>query len=97
MTIGTLSGYLIGNFAKQITDAAIWYVGMSALLVGGLHYMNWMTVNFDQIDKDVLHIVEKAKEAEEKGAFDKIIRFVLRVAPLMGGFGAGFYFGFCTG
>ena len=66
LTIGTLSGYLIGNFVKQLTDQAIWYVGLSALLVGGLHYMKWVEINWRQIDADVTHIVEKAKKAEEE-------------------------------
>ena len=46
LTVGSLAGYLIGNFTKQITDEAIWYVGLSACLIGGLHYMKWVTINY---------------------------------------------------
>ena len=97
LTIGTLSGYLIGNFVKQLTDQAIWYVGLSALLVGGLHYMKWVEINWRQIDADVTHIVEKAKKADEEGMFEKVKRFFIRTAPILGGFGTGFYYGFLTG
>ena len=65
LTVGSLFGYLIGNFAKQITDEAIWYVGLSACLIGGLHYMKWVTINYKQIDSDVLHLYNKVQEAEE--------------------------------
>ena len=43
---------------------------MSALLVGGLHYMEWVKINWRQIDADVLQVVERAKKAEEEGFFD---------------------------
>ena len=88
---------MIGNFIKQLSDKAIMYLGMSAILVGGLHYMKWVTINFNQIDRDLLHIVERAKKAEERGLFEKMKRFLIRTIPLMAGFGTGFYYGFTMG
>ena len=38
LTIGTLSGYLWGKLYKN----SIWYGGMSILLLGTLHYMDWI-------------------------------------------------------
>ena len=97
LTIGTLSGYLVGNFVKQLTDQAIWYFGLSALLVGGLHYMKWVEINWRQIDADALQIVEQAKRAEEEGMFERAKQFLIRTLPILGGFGTGFYYGFLTG
>ena len=48
-----------------MTDEAIMYTGMSVILIGGLHYMKWVTINWRQIDVDLLHIYERAKKAEE--------------------------------
>ena len=57
VTIGTITGYMAGNFFKQITDEMIMYSGMAVLLIGGLHWMRWITINFNQIDKDMLQLV----------------------------------------
>ena len=46
VTIGGVCGYMVGNFCKQISDEAILYGGMAALLVGGLHWMRWITINW---------------------------------------------------
>ena len=46
LTIGGVCGYMVGNFCKQISDEAILYGGMAALLVGGLHWMRWITINW---------------------------------------------------
>ena len=66
-TVGTLMGYMAGNFLKQISDEAILYGGMATILIGGLHWMRWITINWKQIDADVLHLVERAKVSKENG------------------------------
>ena len=68
-TIGTVFGYMAGNFLKQISDEAILYGGMAAILIGGLSWMRWITINWKQIDADVLHLYERAKEKGEQGLF----------------------------
>ena len=88
---------MAGNFLKQISDEAIMYSGMAVFLIGGLHWMRWITINWRQIDADVLHVYERAKVKGEQGLFQKIQRFMVRTAPLLGGFGTGFYWGFCLG
>ena len=97
LTIGTVTGYMAGNFAKQITDEIILYGGMAAILVGGLHWMRWITINWKQIDNDALGLYNRAKAKGDDGLFAKMKRFIVRTAPLLGGFGAGFYAGFTTG
>ena len=97
LTIGSVTGYMVGNFCKQISDEIILYGGMAAILLGGLHWMRWITINWKQIDNDVLHIYERAKARGDEGLFAKMKRFVARTAPLLGGFAAGFYAGFSMG
>ena len=75
----------------------IMYSGMAVILIGGLHWMRWITINWKQIDKDVLGLVQRAKAKGEAGFFEKVKRFFIRTAPLLGGFGTGFYYGFMTG
>lgn len=93
--IGGVSGYMLGRFTKQITDIAIFYAGLTVLLVGGLNWMHWITINWSEIDEDLLHIYDRAKTvAKDKGLFAKFKRFILRTAPLMIGFGTGFHLAF---
>ena len=87
----------MGNFLKQISDEMIMYSGMAVILIGGLHWMRWITINWRQIDYDLLQIVERAKVKGESGLFAKMKRFMARTAPLLGGFSAGFYYGFTLG
>ena len=97
LTVGSIAGYMAGNFFKQITDEMIMYSGMAVILIGGLHWMRWITINWRQIDKDVLGLVQRAKVQNERGAFEKVKRFLIRTIPLLGGFGTGFYYGFTNG
>ena len=46
MTVGTITGYMAGNFCKQISDEMIMYSGMAVILIGGLYWMRWVTINF---------------------------------------------------
>ena len=96
VTVGSIAGYAAGNFMKQITDEIILYGGIATLLLGGLHWMRWITINWRQIDADLLHIVERAK-ARDQGLMARVKRFIQRTAPLLGGFSAGFYYGFMLG
>ena len=54
--IGTLAGYITGRFFKQLSDWAIFYAGIGVIMIGGLHYMQWVTINWRQIDEDLLHV-----------------------------------------
>lgn len=54
--IGTLAGYISGRFFKQMTDWAIFYAGLGCIMLGGLHHMQWITINWTQIDEDLLHV-----------------------------------------
>ena len=98
LVVGTLSGYLIGNFTKQLTDKGIWYAGLTCILVGGLHHIKWVTINFKEIQKDIMEQVEKVDEPEEQmDLLKKASGFFKKVAPLLAGFGSGFYYGFMAG
>jgi len=89
--MGVFAGYLVGSFTKQITDIAAFYAGMGVLFVGGLHYMHWITINWKEIDEDLLHLYVRAKTAShDKGLVARMKRFALRTLPLMGGFVVGF-------
>ena len=46
LSIGTIGGYMMGNFLKQVTNEAIMYTGMAVILIGGLHYMNWIKIQW---------------------------------------------------
>ena len=95
--IGSITGYMAGNFIKQVSDEAIMYTGLAVILIGGLHWMRWITINWKQIDADMLGLWERVKAKGEDGLFAKMKRMVLRTAPLLGGFSAGFWFGFTNG
>ena len=69
---------------------------MAAILIGGLHWLRWITINWRQIDKDMLGLVQRAQEDSEDGIIGKIKHFIEKTAPLLGGFGSGFYYGFMT-
>ena len=45
-TIGSFAGYMCGNFLKQVSDEAIMYAGCATILIGGLHWMRWITINW---------------------------------------------------
>ena len=94
---GGVMGYVLGNWCKQVSDEIILYTGCAAMLVGGLHYMRWITINWKQIDNDALGLYNRAKEEGGEGLFEKVKQFALKTAPLIGGFSAGFYAGFSMG
>ena len=51
--VGSVTGYMSGRFARMVTDWAIFYAGMGILLVGGLHYLQWITINWKKVDEDI--------------------------------------------
>ena len=66
--IGTMTGWIMGRFLKQITDQAIYYLGLGCTLIGTLHYMQWITINCAEIDEDLLHVYDRAKQVnKDKG------------------------------
>ena len=93
--VGMGCGYIVGRFFKQVTDAMILYSGLAVGLVGALNWMNWITINWSEIDEDLLHIYQKGKKySEEKGLFAKLKRFFMRTVPLFTGFAGGFKLAF---
>jgi uncharacterized membrane protein (Fun14 family) len=93
--IGGVSGYMLGRFTKQITDIAIFYAGLTVLLVGGLNWMHWITINWSVIDEDLLHIWVRAKNrAKDSGIVSRFKRFAMRTIPLCLGFVGGFKLAF---
>lgn len=65
------------------------------MFIGLLHYMQWITVNFKKIDEDALGLWFRAKRsAQDTGLVARMKRILIRTVPLLGGFSAGFYFGF---
>ncbi len=59
--MGGMMGWIAGRFAKQISDIAIFYAGLGLFLIGGLTWMQWITINWTEIDKDLLGLYVKAK------------------------------------
>ena len=70
---------------------------MATILIGTLHWMDWITINWEEIDEDLLHIYKRAKnKATETGFFARLKRMMIRTTPMIVGFMAGFkiaYFG----
>ena len=89
--VGKGFGYIIGRAAQKITKTFYFYTGLTFGLIGALNWMNWITINWTEIDED-LHIVHNEKPND--GVFKRIFRFVTRTVPLMGGFAAGFRLAF---
>ena len=89
--IGTLAGYISGRFVKQLTDWAIFYAGIGVFFIGGLHYMQWITINWHQIDEDLLHVFQRARtSARDKGFVARLKRMMVRTLPLLAGYATGF-------
>ena len=91
MMFGTLAGYISGRFVKQLTDWAIFHAGIGIFFIGGLHYMQWITINWGQIDGDLLNIYNRARtSAKDKGFVARLKRMFVRTLPLLAGFATGF-------
>ena len=68
--MGGVAGYMVGRFAKQITDTLIYYAGLATVTIGCLHWMQWITINWSEIDEDLLHLYQRARtSAKDKGLF----------------------------
>jgi uncharacterized membrane protein (Fun14 family) len=93
--MGGMMGWISGRFVKQISDMAIFYAGLGLFLIGGLTWMHWITINWAEIDEDLLGLYVKAKTvAQDKGLFARMKRFMTRTAPMLIGFGTGFRMAF---
>ena len=72
--VGSVTGYMSGRFARMVTDWAIFYAGMGILLVGGLHYLQWITINWKKVDEDVFKIATEARHTADKAGLTARIR-----------------------
>ena len=92
---GTIAGYMSGRFCHQISDVAIFYTGLSMIFVAGLAWMEWVTINWINIDHDLLNLYHYVrKNAEEISRTERFKKFMLRASPLLLGFSGGFRLGF---
>ena len=87
--MGSVMGYISGNFVKQISDILIFYAGCGVTFLGGLSYMNYITFNWKKIDADIFHIVARAQK-DEYGFFKRMKKFATHTLPLIAGFAGGF-------
>ena len=70
---------------RHASEKAIFYCAMTgAMIVYGMTHMRWITFNWKQIDADL-------QLPKKEGRFETIMR---KAWPYLGGFIAGFYFGF---
>ena len=90
-TVGTVVGYIAGNFTKQVSDLAIFYAGAGGMFVGILWYVDWIKIQWNHIIDDCKHAVVGAKEW---AGHHKIMNFMTQTLPLMGGLTYGFWYGF---
>ncbi len=72
--VGSVTGYMSGRFARMVTDWAVFYAGMGVLLVGGLHYLQWITINWKKVDEDVFKIATEARNTAEKAGLTARIK-----------------------
>ena len=91
--MGSVMGYITGNFAKQISDIMIFYAGCATTFLIGLNYMDYIKINWKKIDADIFHLVARAKN-DEFGLFSKMKKFMIHTVPLITGFAGGFQYGF---
>ena len=93
--VGMGCGYIVGRFFKQITDKMILYSGLAVGLIGALNWMHWITINWSEIDEDLLQLYERGKKInKEKGLVKKMKRWFMQTLPLFTGFAGGFKLAF---
>ena len=66
LTTGSLFGYVCGVFAKQVSNKLIWYAGLGGIMLGTLIWVEWVKVQWNVIQEDVLHLFLRVKEEEGK-------------------------------
>ena len=94
---GSVAGYMTGRFARIVTDWAIFYAGLGILFVAGLHYIEWITINWKKIDNDVLQLAAEAQAtADNSGLTARFKQMLIKTTPLMVGFATGFYIAFIS-
>ena len=70
-TTGSVMGYAAGVFAKQISEILIFWAGVGGATLGFLHWAKYITIHFDKIDADILHVRAKAEEGGDKSLVAK--------------------------
>ena len=91
--IGSVLGYCVGEFLKKFSKKIAYYVGAGMIFMAVLQYKNWITINWRQIDKDLLSILFRGHR-EATGFLSYINRTLTHVLPLTAGMYIGFRFAF---
>jgi len=87
--IGSFFGYCVGEFFKKFSKKIAYYAGAGMMFLAVLQYKNWITINWRQIDKDLLSLLFRGHR-EATGLITYIQRTLTHVLPLT----AGRYIGF---
>ena len=89
---------MVGRFAQQVTDVAIFYAGLGGCLIGALHYIGWIKVQTQEIIDDVVPFCTNVtQKVEYSTSWIWAKTFMIRHAPILGGLSTGFYTGFFGG
>ena len=94
--MGSVMGYCVGTFAKQMSQIVIYYAGLTTVLLGWLQWCQYIKINWRKIDADIFHFVTKAQDPNN--TMTKYIKkMISHYLPLLGGFSSAFYYGFKHG
>ena len=55
--IGSVFGYCAGEFIKKFSKKIATYAGAGMIFLAVLSYNNWISINWRQIDKDLLSLL----------------------------------------
>ena len=91
--IGSVFGYCVGDFLKKFSKKIAYYAGAGMMFLAVLQYNNWITINWRQIDKDLLSLLFRGHR-EAVGFLSYIKRTFTHVLPLTAGMYLGFRFAF---
>ena len=91
--IGSVFGYCVGEFLKKFSKKIAYYAGAGMMFLAVLQYNNWITINWRQIDKDLLSLLFRGHR-EAVGMLSYIKRTLTHVLPLTGGMYIGFRYAF---
>ena len=95
-SIGGVLGYCAGTFAKQVSQIAIWYAGLTTCLLGWLSWCQYIKINWRKIDSDIFHFVSQAQDPNNS-VTKYVKKMISHYMPLMGGFSGAFYYAFKHG
>jgi hypothetical protein len=68
--------------------------GCAGATLGFLLWAKYITIHFDKIDADILHIRAKAEEGGDVSLVAKAQRFITHHMAVLGGMSGGFMTGF---